>query len=168
MFKKIQIGFVMLLALGIVGVVWFLQGNRTQTVMPTLLSQDEHVWSKYENPNREFTLEYPSDILKPREGDTGEPSVVTFDRSDPSVFVGMQISSLGTTYPDINSYYAQYPRIQGLLPVTIGGVHGLKQLDIQNSFTTIFFVHKGKIYTLTMNLSSVDVEHIQQNFHFTN
>ena len=168
MLKKLSISLGVLLALGVVGLAWFSRESNTPVTILTPLPQIEHVWSKYENPVRGFTLEYPSDVLTPREGGVHEPSLVVFERSDPSAFEGIQITWQKTDYHDATSYYAQSPNAERLIPTTIGGVSALKQLDTVYSFTMLFFVHGGKIYTMRMNLSPADTEHVQQSFYFTN
>lgn len=133
----------------------------------TPLPQVEHVWSRYENPNRGFTFEYPSDVLTPREGDATEPSVVFFERSSSAVLEGIQISSQKTDYLDATSYYSQYPKMmENLISTTVAGLPALKQLDTQYPITTLFFVHSGRIYTMTLSLSPADLERVQQSFRF--
>ncbi len=159
--------FVLVLIISI-GYVW------QPWVKTPVTNREGHTWVVYKNDNLSFSMEYPSDILRPQEGGSDEPNIVSFIRGQ-NGFEDIQVNVNNTNSPDIVSYFSQYPNFKNSKDdYTITTVAGLEAIEVKGGppcpeCRSFSFIRGGKIYNLHIEqLSYEDMEHIRQSFKIIN
>jgi len=105
----------------------------------------EPAWGRYENTEKKFALDYPTNLYSPRLGDVTEPDIISFDSIIDYGRTGGTVHVTEAVYEDIEEQFANL--LEHYTPVTLGGVEALKQIS-QYGEATYYAIYNQHLYVL--------------------
>lgn len=149
--KKLIFIFIFLFAVLLAG--YFLLKNYNQNNNPANWSLREvperevvePIWGRYENTEKKFALDYPTNIYSPRSGDFTEPDIISFDSIIDFGSSGGTVHVTEATHEDIEDQFAGL--MEHYTYATLDGVKALKQVS-QYGETTYYAIYNQHLYVL--------------------